>query len=134
MVIRETREPLYRVDNRGPDQLKETGFLAKDIHDADLDQHLGAGNRAFVSTSRNPAMPWRGRFQYELDLEGGIDADRTVGSELYGGHQQEVAIPGGFPYKHVRRFRVMLNEEAVGNGEAAPKYGPWHDNPDYEPP
>ncbi|TDE58161.1 hypothetical protein E1295_05995 [Nonomuraea mesophila] len=134
VVIRETREPLYRVDNRGPDQLKETGFVAKDIQDADLDQHLGAGNGAFVSTSRNPAMPWRGRYQYELDLEGGVDADRTVGSELYGGHQQEVAIPGGFPYKHVRRFRVMLNEEEVGNGGAAPEYGPWHDNPDYEPP
>ncbi|MGP3933589.1 WXG100-like domain-containing protein [Nonomuraea sp. KM88] len=134
VVIRETREPLYRVDNRGPDQLKETGFLAKDIHDADLDQHLGAGNRAFVSTSRNPVMPWRGKYQYELDLEGGVDADRTVGSELYGGHQQEVAIPGGFPFKHVRRFRVMLNEEAVGNHLAEPEYGPWHDNPDYEPP
>ncbi|TDD24945.1 scabin-related ADP-ribosyltransferase [Nonomuraea diastatica] len=134
VVMRTTREPLYRVDNRSPELLKDTGFLAKDIHDADLYQHLGAGNGAFVSTSRSPVMPWRGKYQYELDLSGGIDADRTVGSELYGGRQQEVAVPGGFPYKHVRRYRVMLNQEDVGNGLAEPEYGPWCDNPDYEPP
>ncbi|GLY81925.1 scabin-related ADP-ribosyltransferase [Actinoallomurus iriomotensis] len=132
VVWRKTDEPLYRYDDRPPGRLLDGYFTPHDYVDADLFQHI-AGRSGFVSTTRNAEMSWSGRFQYELSgLGGGIDVDATAGARMYGGTQQEVAFPGGFPARFVSRWRSVLNPEELGRG-MPPKFSEWVTNPRFDP-
>jgi hypothetical protein len=132
---RRTTEPLYRFEDRPPGKLLEGYFTPHSYESGDLFQSFG-GSAAFVSTTRNADLSWSRRFQYELrDLPGGIDADATTGSKLFGGTQQEVTWPGGFPARYVARWRAVLNPEELGfkGGGYPPKFSDWVPNRLFNP-
>jgi hypothetical protein len=134
VVWRRTTEPLYRFDDRPPGRLLDGYFVPHDFVDTDFYQHLG-GRSAFVSTTRNAELSCSANFQYELrDLPGGIDADATIGSPMYGRAQQrEVTFPGGFPARYVSRWRSVLNPEEMNFRSGVPKFSEWVTNPHFDP-
>jgi hypothetical protein len=131
---RTSTEPLYRFDDRPPGRLLDGYFVPHSYESADLYQSFG-GSAAFVSTTRNADLSWSRRFQYELrDVRGGIDADATMGSPLFG-DQREVTWPGGFPGRYVARWRAVLNPEQLGpaGGGFRPRFSDWVPNPGFNP-
>ncbi|MER7132159.1 scabin-related ADP-ribosyltransferase [Streptosporangium saharense] len=104
-IWRRDREPLYRADNRSPDEVFEQGFHPRDPSATDLDAYVHRGaSSAFVGTStrRDIANVLPRRYTYEVDAPGGIDTNRTFATgsaRLH--HEQEIAFPGGVHRRYV---------------------------------
>ncbi|MFI7539410.1 hypothetical protein [Streptosporangium sp. NPDC049376] len=104
-IWRRDREPLYRADNRSPEEVFEQGFHPRDPSMTDLDDYVHRGaDSAFVGTStrRDIDNVLPRRYTYEVDAPGGIDANRTFSTgsaRLH--HEQEIAFPGGVHRRYV---------------------------------
>lgn len=125
-VWRESREPLYRADNRPPEIVFEQGFQPKRPEVTDLDQFLRDGSASvYVSTTRERAYAqfWHKKWIYELDAPGGIEVNATPG---LGRHpdEAEVAFPGGIHRRHIVGAQPYdLNAKTPGPFRPNPHHG-----------
>jgi hypothetical protein len=102
---RREREPLYRADDRSPDEMFDQGFHPRDPTMTALDDYVNTSRpSAFVGTSQRQDIDnvFPRGYVYEVDAPGGIDVSRTmpeVSTRL--GHEQEVAFVGGVHRRYV---------------------------------
>ncbi|BDM74997.1 hypothetical protein HEK616_84840 (plasmid) [Streptomyces nigrescens] len=123
-VWREDHEPLYRNDNRDPDEIFDQGFHPRDPSNADLHGYV-EGNQAsaFVGTTKDADANWLTKYRYEVDAPGGIDVNQTLPSNKYRG-EEEIAFPGGIDRQHIKGAWEILPDGTKGE---------WMPNPQYEP-
>ncbi|WP_411139025.1 putative T7SS-secreted protein [Streptomyces sp. C10] len=123
-VWREDHEPLYRNDNRHPQEIFDQGFHPRDPSNADLYGYV-EGNQAsaFVGTTKDADANWLTKYRYEVDAPGGIDVNQTLPSNKYR-DEQEIAFPGGIDRKHIKGAWELLPDGTKGE---------WMPNPQYEP-
>lgn len=104
-VWRRDRAPLYRADNRSPDDVFENGFHPREPSMTNLDDYVNKStDSAFVGTSVRQdidnVLPRR--YVYEVDAPGGIDVRETLpeaSARLY--HEREIAFPGGVHRRYI---------------------------------
>ncbi|GAB2450576.1 hypothetical protein GCM10027187_17820 [Streptosporangium sandarakinum] len=103
-IWRRDREPLYRVDNRPPEEVFEEGFRPWDPSATDLGDYVNkSAPSAFVGTSyrRDIDNVLLRRHLYEVDAPGGIDVRETLPASGRLGHEQEIAFPGGVHRRYI---------------------------------
>ncbi|MGI5286250.1 scabin-related ADP-ribosyltransferase [Nonomuraea polychroma] len=103
-IWRRDREPLYRAEDRSPDEIFEQGLHPRDPSMTNLSDYvLKARPSAFVGTSMrtdiDAAFPRR--HVYEVDAPGGIDVQETVRAAAHLSHEREIAFPGGVHRKYI---------------------------------
>ncbi|MDH6550344.1 putative T7SS-secreted protein [Streptomyces sp. SAI-041] len=120
-VWRESHEPLYRNDNRHPEEIFEQGFHPWDSSNNDLFGYVEGNHKsAFVGTTRDADANWVKDYRYEIDAPGGIDVNQTLPNNKY----DEVAFAGGIDRKHIKGAWEILPDGTKGE---------WLPNPRYEP-
>ncbi|MFH8387919.1 putative T7SS-secreted protein [Kitasatospora sp. NPDC018058] len=126
---RSSNEPLYRLDDRPPSEIKaNNGLTPWNTHNTDLRGYvIKQDESAFVGATRDPSqMPdFRRKYMYEVDAPGGIDVNATVKDNPHK-NEGEVAFPGGINLEHIKSWR-----------EFNPVNQTWGDpvpNPYYTPP
>lgn len=105
-VYRDNCKQLYRADGRGPDVIFGEGFRPKDTKNGqyDLQQYVARNQPSpYVSTSYDHDLyqKWKARWNYYIDAPGGIDVNKTIGSDHKYASQEEVAFPGGVDEKFI---------------------------------
>jgi uncharacterized protein YukE len=124
-VWREDHEPLYRNDNRHPQEIFDTGFHPWRSSNTDLHGYVeGNHGSAFVGTTRDPDANWVKNYRYEIDAPGGIDVNQTLPNNKYRDIDQEIAFPGGIDRQHIKGAWEILPDGTKGE---------WMPNPHYEP-
>ncbi|WP_328732784.1 hypothetical protein OHT20_31220 [Streptomyces caniferus] len=125
-VWREDHEPLYRNDNRHPQEIFDQGFHPRDSSNTDIHGYVeGNHASAFVGTTRNPDANWVTDYRYEVDAPGGIDVNETLPNNKYREIDQEIAFAGGIDRKHIKgAWEMDLRTGTKGE---------WIPNPHYEP-
>lgn len=135
-VWRDSREPLYRVDNRSPAEIfqgqEPGGFAPRNPDNTDLGTYVGWNHdSAFVSTTRKPDY-WlterNGDWYYELDTPGGIEVNKTLGSHSYE-EEEEIALLGGARPERIRGAWPILYDGATRTRSL----GEWVPNPNFRP-
>ncbi|MFJ3952873.1 putative T7SS-secreted protein [Streptomyces libani] len=123
-VWREDHEPLYRNDNRHPEEIFDQGFHPRDTSNADLYGYV-EGNQAsaFVGTTKDADADWLTKYRYEVDAPGGIDVNQTLPNNKYRG-EEEIAFAGGIDRRHIKGAWEILPGGTKGE---------WMPNPQYEP-
>ena len=123
-VWRDTTEPLWRFDDRPPEQIFRDGFHPRNAANTNLERHvIENAPSAFVATTRNAGLSFARQFRYEIHAPGGIDVDRTAGRVLYPG-EEEVAFPGGLEARFIRGAHRLLPDGGLGE---------WIPNPGFAP-
>ena len=126
---RREREPLYRADDRSPDEMFDQGFHPRDPTVTALDDYVNkARPSAFVGTSRRQDIDnvFPRGYVYEVDAPGGIDVGRTmpaVSGRL--GHEQEVAFVGGVHRRYVSGAWPTGVARTPSNFIAKPHFDPY---------
>ncbi|WP_327689735.1 putative T7SS-secreted protein [Streptomyces tubercidicus] len=124
-VWREDHEPVYRNDNRHPQEIFDQGFHPRDSSNADLYGYVeGNHASAFVGTTTNPDANWLTNYRYEVDAPGGIDVNETLPNNKYREVDQEIAFAGGIDRKHIKGAWEVFPDGTKGE---------WTPNPHYEP-
>ncbi|MFG2573360.1 hypothetical protein [Streptomyces sp. NPDC048481] len=126
-VWRESNEPLYRSENREPEDIFENGFVPKDSSNTDLRHYVAEDDpSAFVSTSYHEDIgdEFGGKYTYELDVPGGIDVNKTLWDHPLA-YEEEVAFPGGIRSEYI----AGASSYDYGTGER----GDFIPNPNYIP-
>jgi hypothetical protein len=135
-VWRDSREPLYRVDDRSPAEIfqgqEPVGFAPLNPNNTDLRTYVGWNHEsAFVSTTRKPDY-WlterNGGWYYEVDASGGIDVNKTIGPHSYE-EEEEIAMLGGIRPERIRGAWPILYDEATRTRSL----GEWLPNPNFRP-
>ncbi|MEU6895808.1 hypothetical protein ABZ934_29410, partial [Streptomyces sp. NPDC046557] len=126
-VWRTDDAPLYRSDNRAPEEIFESGFEPLDPSRVDLVEYVEESEHsAFVSTSYRDDIgdDFGGKYTYELDVPGGIDVNTSMGPHPLS-YEQEIAFPGGVRPEYIKGARPY--NYATGEvGDLIP-------NPNYRP-
>ncbi|MCX4638168.1 hypothetical protein OG775_24110 [Streptomyces platensis] len=123
-VWREDHEPLYRNDNRHPQEIFDQGFHPRDTSNADLYGYVeGNQSSAFVGTTKDADADWLTKYRYEVDAPGGIDVNQTLPNNKYRG-EEEIAFAGGIDRRHIKGAWEILPGGTKGE---------WMPNPQYEP-
>ncbi|MFD5615135.1 putative T7SS-secreted protein [Kitasatospora sp. NPDC127060] len=126
---RSSHEPLYRLDDRPPSEIKASGGLTPwNTHNTDLRGYvIHQDESAFVGATKDPSqMPdFRRKYMYEVDAPGGIDVNATVKDNPHK-NEGEIAFPGGINLEHIKSWREFdpINQT----------WGPPVQNPAYHPP
>ncbi|MFC8831069.1 enterotoxin A family protein, partial [Streptomyces sp. NPDC057137] len=127
---RDTDEPLYRFDDRPPEDVFVDDFEPKDPENMDLYDYVKNNNRdsGFVSTTtKEKPVPFYGQdYRYEIDAPGGIDVNKTFGQNSPHPGESEMAFPGGIDSKYIKGA-WKLDSTGKPTGE-------FIENPYYEPP
>ncbi|MFJ2665187.1 hypothetical protein ACIO14_12610 [Nocardia fluminea] len=124
---RTTDEPLYRSDNRSPDVIFEEGFQPRDPSYEDLVDYVeNDTNSVFVGTSQRDDIGEEigGSYTYEIDIDGGIDVNASMGPHSFS-YEREIVFPGG-----------IASEDIVGARSynyATGELGDFIPNPHYRP-
>lgn len=122
---RDDRNYLYRVDDRGDDEIWTNGFQPKDPANFDLNDYVTTNkDSAFVSTSTRQDI-WHQQadrnYMYVIDARGGIDVNASVPQHLFQS-QDEIALPGGVSGSRViGRYRLYTDPE-TGRRELSPEF------------
>ncbi|MEV4892038.1 hypothetical protein AB0K48_21905 [Nonomuraea sp. NPDC055795] len=103
-IWRRDRPPVYRAEDRSPDEIFERGLRPRDPSMTNLSDYvLKAKPSAFVGTSTrmdiDNAVPRR--YVYEVDAPGGIDVQDTVKAARHLAHEREIAFPGGVHRRYI---------------------------------
>lgn len=123
-VWRDTMEPLWRLDDRPPEQIFEEGFRPRNAANTNLERHVVENQpSAYVATTRNADLTLTRQFRYEIHAPGGVDVDRTIGRVLYPG-EEEVAFPGGLEARFIKGAHRLLPDGGLGE---------WIPNPGFAP-
>ncbi|MFE4644464.1 hypothetical protein [Streptomyces sp. NPDC056730] len=127
---RDSDEPLYRFDDRPPEDIFLNGFDPKNPDNGDLYDYVTQNtDSAFVGTTRNeqPDLLYEDRkYRYDIDPPGGIDVNGTLGDNSRWSSEEEVAFPGGIDSRYIKGAWEINPDGSLG------KYIPndkW-----YEPP
>ncbi|WP_437098877.1 scabin-related ADP-ribosyltransferase [Streptomyces flavidovirens] len=107
VVWRTEDQPLFRSDNRPPEEVFESGFDPLDPSKTDLAEYVdGSDPSAFVSTSYRDDIgdDFGGKYTYEIDVPGGIDVNRSLGDHPLS-YEKEVAFPGGIRSEYIKGAR-----------------------------
>ncbi|TYC76592.1 hypothetical protein EH183_03010 [Streptomyces sp. CB01881] len=104
---RTTDEDLFRFERRAPDEIfkPDTGFKpwVEDFNNLYTYANKNE-NSIFVGTTRDPlaevggSKPWR----YDIDAEGGIDVNATLGKHTPYEEEREVVFPGGVRVENIK--------------------------------
>lgn len=129
-VDRTTREPLYRSDNRPPEEIFRDGFEVRDPSNNDYDSFVRWNTPSnFVSTTRDPDLyqRWGSDYRYTIDAPGGIDADRTIPNNPFGPNSQapeaEVSFQGGLKPDRISGAHPVKPDGSLGGWIPNPGYG-----------
>ncbi|MFE4977713.1 putative T7SS-secreted protein [Kitasatospora sp. NPDC056651] len=115
---RTTHEDLYRFDNRSPSQVftPDGGFQPWSEGYNDLYGYANSNRGSiFVGTTRDPesmvggGKPWR----YDIDAEGGVDVNATLGKHSPYEEEAEVAFPGGVNLENVKGAWEMQDGKPI---------------------
>ncbi|MEV6348130.1 ADP-ribosyltransferase [Actinoplanes sp. NPDC051851] len=126
---------LYRSDSRGPAIIFAQGFAAKDIATGQYDVKayvLQNQPSPYVSTTYDHDLykSWyKSGFNYYIDAPGGVDVNKTIGSDHKYADQLEVAFPGGIRAEYVIGVcpvNKTTKTEIMSDCESNPAYKPWH--------
>lgn len=136
-------EPVYRWDERPPEEILQTGFRPRPPNDPrDLTRYYNlecfvnsagspvdetpAETSVFVSTTRSG--PWRPSvrascilYRYEIFAPGGIDAVLTLRDRNHYPNQQEISFAGGIGPQYIRTARGYTVD--VPPGSRYPRFG-----------
>lgn len=126
---RTTDEPLYRFDDRPPEEVFVDDFEPKDPNNMDLYNYVDKNKESgFVSTTTEEhPKPFYGQdYVYEIDAPGGIDVNGTFGKNSPHPNENEIAFPGGIDSKYIKGA-WKLNPDGSRSGE-------FIENEYYEPP
>lgn len=127
---RDTDEPLYRFDDRPPDEVFVDDFEPKNPDNMELYDYVKNNNRdsGFVSTTtKNKPVPFYGQdYRYDIDVPGGIDVNKTFGPNSPHPGESEIAFPGGIDSKYIKGA-WKLDSTGKPTGE-------FIENPYYESP
>ncbi|MFE9425489.1 putative T7SS-secreted protein [Kitasatospora sp. NPDC006697] len=123
---RTTDEPLYRWDDRTPDDIvKSEGFQPWNTDNTDLPGYVRSNKQSvFVGTTRDPAYTHGSKFRYEVDAPGGIDVNASVPDNPWS-VEEEIAMPGGIKLENVKGWQTF--------DPATKEFGPFQPNPYYKP-
>ncbi|OEJ33506.1 scabin-related ADP-ribosyltransferase [Streptomyces subrutilus] len=127
VVWRTDEAPLYRSDNRKPEEIFESGFEPLDPASVDLRHYVEESDHsAFISTSYRDDIgdDFGGKYTYELDLPGGIDVNTSMGPHPLD-YEMEIAFPGGIRPEYIKGARPY----SYRTGEL----GDLIPNPNYRP-
>jgi uncharacterized protein YukE len=125
-VWRETAEPLFRFDNRAPDQIFSEGFGPRNPANTDLLGYVKNNDpSAFVGTTQNEVLDWGSKFRYEIQAPGGVDVNQTLG-KVYFPAEQEIAFPGGIQPQFIKGANPL--SPTGGPGDWIPNSG-FNPNP-----
>ncbi|UUU40257.1 hypothetical protein [Streptomyces sp. NBC_00162] len=127
VVWRTDDAPLYRSDNRKPEDIFESGFEPLDPSSVDLRHYVEeSDNSAFISTSYRDDIgeDFGGKYTYEVDLPGGIDVNTSMGPHPLD-YEMEIAFPGGIRPEYIKGARPY-NYATGEMGDLIP-------NPNYRP-
>ncbi|MEV6976324.1 putative T7SS-secreted protein [Kitasatospora sp. NPDC093806] len=127
-VWRDTKEPLWRFDDRAHAEVFEKGFEPWNTTEMNLRRYATANERSvYVGTTRDADLKLgQGRqWRYDVDAPGGIDINATFknDSSIFD-YEKEVVFPGGIKPENIKGV-----QEVLGNG----KYGDFIPNPNYKP-
>ncbi|MCX5194179.1 enterotoxin A family protein [Streptomyces sp. NBC_00249] len=126
-IWRGDNAPLYRNDNRDPEEIFEIGFEARDPSRVDLVEHVEDSNAsAFVRTSYRDDIgdDFGSKYTYEIDAPGGIDVNTTMGTHPLS-YEKEVAFPGGIRPEYIKGARPYSYATGeLGNLTPNPNYRP----------
>jgi len=127
LMWRNDRNPLYRADERSPEEIRQAGgFLPWEANAQGslVEYQRKAGQANVVSTTRSARMAagWGASGGiYVIDAPGGIDLVATLRRYVMP-DLQEVVFPGGIDWKRVRGWHRRANGELFE----------FVENPDYE--
>jgi uncharacterized protein YukE len=114
-VWRETAEPLFRFDNRAPDQIFGEGFAPRNPANTDLLGYVKNNDpSAFVGTTQNEVLDWGSKFRYEVQAPGGVDVNQTLG-KVYFPAEQEIAFPGGIQPQFIKGANPLSPSGGLGD-------------------
>lgn len=130
-IWRDTDEPLFRSDDRGPDEVFDAGLGPLNAANLDLDDHVFNDNpSAFVSTSTDDELyrhpEYRDRdYRYIVRAPGGIDVGSTLpeSRDRFPG-ENEVAFPGGVDTRYIVGAQRVNHDGTLGE---------WIQNPNFDP-
>jgi len=122
---------LRRLDDRAPDSVFLLGFQPKDRDgEYDLSEYVLHNYASpFVSTTYRDDLyrTWGVRWQYLVQVPGGIDVNGTIGDDHQYADQEEVAFPGGIRSRFIveacpidLETAVLIEEACVENPAADP--------------
>ncbi len=120
------RDPLWRADNRPPQEVFDSGFRPWNQDHLDLADYVENNTRsAFVGTSRRQDLyaDWGSRYRYQIDAPGGIDVNDTLGPHRFA-TEAEVAFPGGIRSERIRGAQEVLEDGSLGPLIPNPRYSP----------
>ncbi|MER5888807.1 putative T7SS-secreted protein [Streptomyces sp. NPDC001941] len=120
---RTTDEPLWRNDNRPPDEIFRDGFKPWNNHNTDLDGYVRHNEQSvYVGTTRDPDLGWSTRYRYDVDAPGGIDVNKSIPDNIFA-NEKEIAFPGGVRTENIKGVTEQLPDGTT-------RYIP---NPHYSP-
>lgn len=129
---RESRELLYRVDDRDESLVWDEGFPPKDPGNVDLKDYVTNNTpSAYVSTSVDEGI-WLHqadrKYLYVIDAPGGIDVNKSVPQHMFQG-QKEIAMLGGVHRDNVvGRYEIKIDPDS---GLPELDRSSWSANPNY---
>jgi hypothetical protein len=130
-VWRDTDEPLFRSDDRSPDEIFEDGLEARNSDNVDLESHVFLDRpSAFVASTTNEDLykhpEYRDRdYRYVIHAPGGIDVNTTLpdARTTFPG-EDEIAFPGGVDPRFISGAHEVNPDGTLGR---------WIPNPDFDP-
>ncbi|MFD0279662.1 hypothetical protein ACFVHB_38020, partial [Kitasatospora sp. NPDC127111] len=115
---RTTNEELYRFDRRGPEEIFKPGEGFQPWVE-DYNNLYGYAskntNSIYVGTTRDPlaevggSKPWR----YDIDAEGGIDVNATLGKHTPYEEEREIVFPGGVRLEDIKGAWEMKDGKPI---------------------
>jgi len=146
-VFRQDNSPLFRVDDRNPDDIFANGFQARPPvqpfpHHGDVLAHAqgpsGPGRRGpntsgFVSTSTSPGFSPTiddsgDLFQFKVHAPGGVNTNQTLGSGFT--FENEILFPGGIRTQNIVGGAPITGFNTQGH---ITELGPFRPNPNFNP-
>ena len=122
---RHSSEPVYRSDNRPPEEIFRDGFQPLDPSNTDLERFVQTNNpSAFVSTSTDADLyqQWGSDFRYTVQAPGGVDVNASLGRHVFEG-EAEVAFPGGIDRRFIEGGH-RVHDDSLGEWFANPHFDP----------
>ncbi|MFJ1744631.1 putative T7SS-secreted protein [Streptomyces sp. NPDC088116] len=123
-VWRRTDEPLWRNDDRSPDEIFRDGFQPWDTSRTDLDRYVRYNEHSsYVGTTRDPDLGWGSKYRYDVDAPGGIDVNQSIPDNPFA-REQEIAFPGGVRSENIKGVQERLPDGSLGEYIPNPRYQP----------
>jgi hypothetical protein len=130
-IWRDSDEPLYRSDDRGPDEVFDAGLGPTNADNLNLESHaIYDQPSAFVATSTNEDLyrhpEYRDRdYRYTINAPGGIDVGSTL-PETRDRHpgEDEISFPGGVATRYIEGAHVVNHDGTLGEWIPNKAYNP----------